>query len=318
MTDESRPPDDIDPAIRRAIDATQGPVEGPDVGAEWRAMAAHLAESAKQQRRLRVVRPGMLEPVRADRARRAAVRIAAVAVMALGLTVTWRAVRSSRTGVLAGSERTYATAGGERATVRLVDGTEVILAPASQLRVPLDYQAGHRAVVLDGEAYFTVVHDAAHPFAVYAANAIATDIGTAFDVRAYAGDPATRIAVVEGRVVVTGSRGGNNPAPAGAGDIAMIDTAVAVTHGADVASVTAWTHGELVFARTPMRDVFATAGRWYDLDLRVSDPAMGTEPFTGSFSTEPVDQVLSTFALILHARIERDGRVVTFVRAAHH
>jgi ferric-dicitrate binding protein FerR (iron transport regulator) len=111
-------------------------------------------------------------------------------------------------------------------------------------------------------------------------------------------------------------RASGRDAAAAAGDVAVIDTAVAVTHGADLGPATAWTHGELVFTATPMREVFATAGRWYDLDLRVSDPAMGAEPFTGSFSTESVDQVLTTFALILHARVERDGRVVTFVRAA--
>ena len=62
---------------------------------------------------------------------------------------------------------------------------------------------GTREVELEGEAYFAVVHDAARPFAVRAHGAVATDVGTAFDVRAYPEDAGARIAVTEGAVAVT-------------------------------------------------------------------------------------------------------------------
>src|ERR1700676_3625297 len=57
------------------------------------------------------------------------------------------------------ARRTYATVAGERAELRLSDGTRVRLAPASRLSVSADYGTDRRDVYLDGEAYFDVVHD---------------------------------------------------------------------------------------------------------------------------------------------------------------
>jgi transmembrane sensor len=255
--------------------------------------------------------------------RRSAVAASVLIALSAGLAVS--ALQHGARTVPSGRE--YATAAGQRMSVTLVDGTQLALAPASRVRIAPDYGRGARPreVEVEGEAYFAVVHDAAHPFAVKAHGAVARDVGTAFDVRAYPGDAGARVAVAAGAVAVSAT--GRCRADAlrshcgtqvQAGDVATVaDTVVAVTHGADVPALTAWTHGELVFAEAPIRDVLVTVGRWYDLELRLSDPSMGAEPYTGSFSAESVDQVMETFALILHARIERHGRVVTFVRSAH-
>ena len=48
----------------------------------------------------------------------------------------------------------HATAAAHRAIIRLRDGTQVTLAPASHLRYAADYGRAHRDVYLDGEAYF--------------------------------------------------------------------------------------------------------------------------------------------------------------------
>ena len=63
----------------------------------------------------------------------------------------------------------------------LLDGTRITLGPASVLHVPVSYAAGDRAVALEGEGYFTVGHNEAHPFSVRARNVVAVDIGTRFD-----------------------------------------------------------------------------------------------------------------------------------------
>ncbi len=124
-------------------------------------------------------------------------------VIALGIGVAISSVW--RRAAVASPGRTYATAAGQRLSVTLVDGTQLTLAPASRVRVAADYGQGPaaRELELDGEAYVAVVHDTAHPFAVRTHGAVAWDVGTAFDVRAYPEDAGAKIAVAEGAVAVT-------------------------------------------------------------------------------------------------------------------
>ena len=105
---------------------------------------------------------------------------------------------------LAGPGSVVATPVGVRDSVRLLDGTIVVLAPASRLTLAADYGEGERNVSLDGAALFAVVHDSAHPFAVHAGNAVVRDVGTAFTVRADDDAGVVRIGVTEGAVSVDG------------------------------------------------------------------------------------------------------------------
>ncbi len=226
----------------------------------------------------------------------------------------------------------YATVAGQRLSITLMDGTQLTLAPASRVRVGAGYDrsAGAREVELTGEAYFAVAHDGAHPFTVRAQGAVARDVGTAFDVRAYPEDTGARIAVIEGVAAVsteTGQRSCLLPRlsrlPSGegcgsqvrAGDIATVaNEAITVMHGGDVASLTGWRAGRLAFRDTPLREVAVELARWYGLDVRVPDAGLADRPVTGTFTTEPVDEVLSFVAHPVGAIVRRAGQTVTFVR----
>jgi transmembrane sensor len=203
--------------------------------------------------------------------------------------------------------RVYATSVGERENVTLTDGTQVMLAPASRVRVAPAFGVGRREVYLDGEAYFVVTHDAAHPFAVHAGRAVARDIGTRFAVRAYGNEREVGVAVAEGAV-------GLGPIVVGRGAFASVDAhgAAAIVPGVDVGRALAWTKGELVFTGVPLRDVLAEVARWYDVDVRLTDPALGNRRVTASFANEPVDDILAALAAGFGARETRTGRVVEF------
>lgn len=66
-------------------------------------------------------------------------------------------------------------------TVQLADGSSILLAPLSAIRVEAS-GGGRTITLLRGEALFTVKHDPARPFSVKAGAVTATDIGTVFDV----------------------------------------------------------------------------------------------------------------------------------------
>ena len=114
------------------------------------------------------------------------------AVLALGVTVGWRALRPA-------AELRYTTtaAGYERA--RLDDGSTLELNAASAARV--HFTAAERRVELEaGEAHFAVAHDAARPFVVSAGGVSVRAVGTAFNVRFTS--QAVEVTVVVGKVAV--------------------------------------------------------------------------------------------------------------------
>jgi transmembrane sensor len=96
---------------------------------------------------------------------------------------------------------TYRTGPGAADSVRLPDGSRVVLAPRSELIVSADYGKTGRDVELRGVAYFDVMHDDSRPFAVRSGGATIRDVGTVFTVRGDSGG-SLRVAVQEGAVLV--------------------------------------------------------------------------------------------------------------------
>jgi transmembrane sensor len=210
--------------------------------------------------------------------------------------------------------RDYATPRGRRAMFRLLDGTEIALNADSRLRVPVTFGPRERDVYLEGEAYFSVVHDTARPFVVHTARSAIRDVGTRFGVHAYGETPAERVAVVEGAVVVavpTPSAAAETPLRAGQVATLSRSGAVSVLRGGDVTTELAWIRGRLVFVGLPLGEVAQRLSRWYDLDVQVTDPELAGRPVTGSYSSEPVSEVLTLITSAVGARYAWQGRSVT-------
>jgi transmembrane sensor len=224
--------------------------------------------------------------------------------------------------------RTVETAVGVRDSLRLPDGTRVVLAPGSRLTVPESFGEAAREVTLEGHAHFTATHDEVRPFTVRTATALVRDLGTVFTVHTHGalvdGDAAgVVVAVTAGRVALGAgdAAGSDRDGPSRdtgvvleAGDRGTLDARGTATAERDVvtADEVAWTtRGALVYRATPLSVVAADLRRWYGIELRVPDRALAARRLTATFAGEPVDQVLAVIALALDARVERSGHVAT-------
>ena len=275
-----------------------------DTDAAWRRLRRGLAQTAR--------------PARSVASRWRPPAIAAGLVVLLGVGGVWwlGAHPVARPPAL----REYATPKGRRAVLRLLDGTEITLNADSRLGVPVRFAPRGRDVYLEGEAYFSVVHDGARPFVVHTAGGAIRAIGTRFVVHAY-GDAAERVAVAEGAVALAlPAQPGAAETRLRAGQVATLSRAgaVRVLQGADVTNELAWTRGRLVFTSVPLSEAAQRLGRWYDLDVLVIDSTLARRPITGSYSSEPVSEVLTLITSAVGARYEWSGRSVTIsmVRAA--
>ncbi len=264
-----------------------------------------------------------------------AIAIAGMALVAAGVGLVVRRSLISGSRSLTPAVREYATAAGQRLSVRLVDGTQLALAPASRVRLNADYgtrgapdgsklrPAGAREVELEGEAYFAVVHDATRPFEVHAGSATITDIGTQFDVRAYRDDRETRVAVAEGHVGLQAGGPGQHPTittpprALAAGDVAIIaDQTISVTHGADISALIEWTTGGIAFDGAPLGAVVADLSRWYGVRILVPDAALATRHVSLRLASPSLDPLLSGLADAVGARVDRRGGLIVLVPLA--
>jgi transmembrane sensor len=214
---------------------------------------------------------------------------AALLVAAALLAARRRADRLTENAAVA--ERTVVTRPAERAIVRLGDGTQIVVAAQSTLRYPATQAGGAREVDVSGEAYFEVAHDDRRPFVVHANGATISDLGTAFDVRAYPSDARVRIVVAAGRVAVRAAR---DARIVDRGTLALWDTSGAVTMRAvDPQRFVAWTTGTLVFDATPLDEMAKDLARWYGTPVALGDASLARRDFTGSFDRESLHDVLT-------------------------
>lgn len=209
------------------------------------------------------------------------------------------------------------TATGERREVVLPDGTRAALAPKSRLAFRATFVTGPRDVQLTGEAFFTVTHDAKHPFVVHTGGATARDLGTEFGVRARTGQPVS-VYVASGRVLVAPPAGASGPVLL-AGDLARVDAGAApeqivVTHNASIGDYLAWRDGRIVATSRPAAEVFDELGRWYDASFSIADPTLSSRSISVDLRVGngvPIESVLDALMLTLDARFVRTGQTFT-------
>ncbi len=250
---------------------------------------------------------------------------AAALVLAAGgaLLLTQGTRRSAPPEIADGAMREIVTRRGQHAALDLPDGSRMVVAAESRVKIPRSYrpEVGARDVYLEeGQVYFEVEHDEARPFRVHAANGIAEDLGTEFVVTAYPETRGLEIVVAQGAVALhamdAGSRHQADPralltlAPGELGRLDATGTAT-LTRGVSLPQYVGWVTGKLVFDSTRVGDVVARLARWYDVDIRLADPRLAERRVTVALQGQTADQALEHIALSLGVVIERqDGLVV--------
>ena len=129
---------------------------------------------------------------------------AAIFLVAIGSLFLYHNLSPSKTIISAVPTVTKTAPRGVKSTIMLPDGTKVILNSESSLRYAQGFTDSVRWVELTGEAYFDVASNKKKPFEVKAKGVTTTVLGTLFNVRAYPDDPAVEVALLEGKLSVSG------------------------------------------------------------------------------------------------------------------
>lgn len=184
--------------------------------------------------------------------------------------------------------------------ITLADGTKVWLNAASSLtyNAKLDNGAGVRRVELNGEAYFEVMKDKAHPFIVATRNQEVEVLGTHFNINSYPQEPGIKTTLLEGSVKVRVLPAAlvANPKDKKWQNAAIVETilkpgeqallrgtAQLSSYPADLTEAIAWKNGKFRFNNASLEEVMRQLSRWYDVEVVYAN-GIPEGSFTGGIS----------------------------------
>lgn len=208
-------------------------------------------------------------------------------------------------------EQTLLSAHGQRRTARLPDNSLIDL--NTDTRIVVRYYADMREVLLEsGEASFSVTADSSRPFIVRAGRAVVRVTGTRFNVRRF--EDATEVAVSAGAVEVradTLAFWRRETLGPGQGLVATRDGLTAV-NAIDVATVTAWRDGRIVFNNTPLSLAVAELNRYAPFVIRLEGARLAQVRIAGTINIDTPDTLLKLLPRIAPVRVteENAGRYV--------
>lgn len=200
---------------------------------------------------------------------------------------------------------------GQRKTLRLNDGTKVILDAGSYLSYPEKFTED-RTVHLTGEAFFQVKHDQQKPFKVVANHALVKVLGTKFNVRAWQDNPTVSVAVIEGKVSLGRSEKNVEQSILTKGYYSSLSKNGSPEEPirVNVQQYLGWMHNEIHFHDATVKEVLSQLKRWYDFNIQIDDHAMLEERVNVHLLRTNVDDVLDIIAEITDTRVERNSNII--------
>lgn len=183
---------------------------------------------------------------------------------------------------------------GAENSIRLSDGTVVVLNAGSRLIYPVKFTKKNRVVTLEGEGYFQVKHNPGRPFIVQTKQGNITVLGTTFNVNTYNNQCYTTL--VNGRVNFTGTNREEFQLNPGEQTIA---TASGVTkRTVDVTEYTGWASGEYTFNNRRLDDIMQIIKRWYNVDVYYDNLNLCGIKYSGSLKRNvPINEFLDALEL---------------------
>ena len=237
--------------------------------------------------------------------------------------------------------RVFAARNGERKSVRLPDGSQVIINSGSTLSLSEHFDETDREVTLEGEVYFDIKSNAKKPFIIHTKASEVKVLGTAFNVRAYPSEETEVASLVRGAIQVriktdkglsdefllkpmqkmiirkTGQPEKEKPAIAEKKMPVLpvrIDS-IHINKIIDDVVETAWTKNKLVFDNETLPEAVSRMQQWYGIEIKLDNDSLKVLRYTGSFEGETLEKVLEAIQFsipMLKYKMENNGLYILY------
>lgn len=184
---------------------------------------------------------------------------------------------------------------GMTTTVMLPDDTKVHINSESSLTYPVKFTGNSRSVELNGEAYFEVTKNPKKEFEVALPhNAKIVVKGTTFNVEAYSRDSVITTSLLSGAVSFVAGNLSTNIKP-GEKLLYNVNEKSLSLRKSNPLTESSWIDGEIVFKDTPLKDALHILSKRFNVTFVVTNPKYSSYSFTGSFTNQSLDQILTVF-----------------------
>lgn len=217
--------------------------------------------------------------------------------------------------ITGGEDRVYQTAS-RTMTVKLPDGSQVILNRNSELSYSSSFGDANRTVILKGEAFFDVTPNPQKPFIIQANDAQVEVVGTSFNVLAYDSMNEVEVVVQSGVVKLSG-RDHKNEVKLQAGDKGIYSKA---THklssgvNEDV-NFQSWNTQKIVFTEDDLRTVVATLNKTYHANISIAADIPASCVVTVTFDQQSLEAVLNVLETTLNLTLRTSGNRIEITAA---
>jgi transmembrane sensor len=191
--------------------------------------------------------------------------------------------------------------------VTLADGTVVTLNAQSMIRYPESFAGATREVYLEGEAFFSVARDEAHPFIIHTGALTTQVLGTSFNVRTQA--ETVTVSVATGKVQVSHGAKAHILLP----DDQLVYNVrrqSAQKGEADLIQELAWMRRELVFEDLTLGQAAQKLQEAYGVRVVLENAALRRCVITGHYTNLPLEKVLKAMAYTIGIRYTQHNNTV--------
>lgn len=200
--------------------------------------------------------------------------------------------------------------------ITLSDGSKVTLNAGSELTYPVQFIAGekNRLVFLNGEAFFKVATDKAHPFIVNTKDMDVEVLGTEFNVTSYTEDHKTYTVLVEGKVAAYNKLLNKDSVVLSPNEKVYFNNNALEIETINTQKYVAWVKGKLVFIDDSFSVIKNKLERKFNVTINNTYAPLNDIIITATFNTETIDQVLKTFQTYKAFNYTINNGVVTITK----
>ncbi|MEO5648310.1 MAG: FecR domain-containing protein [Ginsengibacter sp.] len=210
----------------------------------------------------------------------------------------------------------------------LPDSSVVWLNAGSHIWYADNFVQKNRDVYLDGEAFFSVKHDAKHPFIVHAGNITVRALGTKFNVLAYKNENKIEATLISGKIMVkidgkpdqsiilipneklTVTNQNldltNKNTEVGKGVSFEVKEVSPIVSSATLPEV-AWLQDKLAFQNEAFDELAKRMERRYNIRIIFKDTSLGEERLSGVFENENIKKAMDLLQMTTSFRYRIQG-----------
>lgn len=172
---------------------------------------------------------------------------------------------------------------GQRAMIKLQDGTNVWLNAQTTLRYPTRFSSQERKVELNGEAFFDVKENRDVPFIVSTGKLSVKVTGTSFNVFAYQGNEEFSTSLIEGSVTVFDPRNEKISMDLVPNERAILKGNALYKESFSSADFLLWKEGLYAFDNVPFREIAKKLELYYDVNIVINNEELANYRFNCKF-----------------------------------